>query len=258
MDVHLDPSLAEEYSNKAQATRVVTEAWAEEEMYCPACPSSRLEPHRAGKKVEDFFCPRCDRRTQLKAKRGRLYNRVSNSAYEPKVEAIRGNRAPDYAFMEFDPEEWMVERLRVVPGHFLTESVVEKRNPLRSGARRAGWVGSNILLNRIPAAGQILLVRDREAVHAKEVRDQFRRTSFLREFGAEARGWLSDLVDVLEEIGLGPGDEFTLREVYGYEEELSKRHPDNNHVRAKVRQQLQVLRDRGLIEFLGDGHYRLR
>lgn len=59
-------------------------------------------------------------------------------------------------------------------------------------------------------------------------------------------------------MGLGPGDEFTLREVYGYEDVLSERHPDNNYVRAKVRQQLQVLRDRGVLEFLGGGEYRVR
>ena len=33
-------------------------------------------------------------------------------------------------------------------------------------------------------------------------------------------------------------------------------HPDNRHVRDKIRQQLQVLRDLGLVEFLGRGRYR--
>ena len=33
---------------------------------------------------------------------------------------------------------------------------------------------------------------------------------------------------------------------------------DNRHVRDKIRQQLQVLRDLGLLEFRGDGSYRLR
>ena len=28
------------------------------------------------------------------------------------------------------------------------------------------------------------------------------------------------------------------------------------HIKEKIRQQLQVLRDKGLIEFLGNGHYR--
>jgi hypothetical protein len=33
-------------------------------------------------------------------------------------------------------------------------------------------------------------------------------------------------------------------------------HPANRHVRDKTRQQLQVLRDLGLVEFLGGGRYR--
>ena len=33
-------------------------------------------------------------------------------------------------------------------------------------------------------------------------------------------------------------------------------HPDNRHVLDKIRQQLQVLRDMGFVEFLGRGRYR--
>jgi hypothetical protein len=38
----------------------------------------------------------------------------------------------------------------------------------------------------------------------------------------------------------------------------SKLHPNNTHVRDKIRQQLQVLRDLNLLDFLGSGSYRLR
>ena len=36
----------------------------------------------------------------------------------------------------------------------------------------------------------------------------------------------------------------------------TKLHPDNRHVRDKIRQQLQVLHDLGFVEFLGRGRYR--
>jgi hypothetical protein len=39
--------------------------------------------------------------------------------------------------------------------------------------------------------------------------------------------------------------------------ELEKLHPDNRHVRDKIRQQLQVLRDTGLLIHLGRGEWRL-
>lgn len=138
MDLTLDPSRAEGYSSKAQRSRVITESWAAENLYCLNCVSDTLEAHRPGKRVEDFLWPSCDRRVQLKAKRGGHGNKVSNSAYQPKMEAITANEAPDYAFMGFDPEQWLVQNLFLVPGHFLTPSVVEERTPLSSDAQRSG------------------------------------------------------------------------------------------------------------------------
>ncbi len=38
---------------------------------------------------------------------------------------------------------------------------------------------------------------------------------------------------------------------------LQAKHPENHNVKAKVRQQLQFLRDKGVIEFLGSGQYRM-
>ncbi len=37
---------------------------------------------------------------------------------------------------------------------------------------------------------------------------------------------------------------------------LAIKHPDNYHVEDKIRQQLQMLRDNEIIEFIGKGHYR--
>lgn len=51
--------------------------------------------------------------------------------------------------------------------------------------------------------------------------------------------------------------EFLLSEVYAHAERLARLHPKNEHIRPKIRQQLQVLRDLGLLDFLGDGSYRL-
>ena len=46
------------------------------------------------------------------------------------------------------------------------------------------------------------------------------------------------------------------QEVYAFEPRLSALCPGNNNVRPKIRQQLQVLRDQGVLEFLGRGNYR--
>ena len=258
MDMTLNPSTAEGYTSKAQRSRVITEAWAAENLYCLNCEVDTIETHRPGKRVEDFLCPSCDRRIQLKAKRGGHSSRVTNSAYDPKMQAINANEAPDYAFMGFDPNTWRVTSLFLVPGHFMTPTVVEKREPLSSDAQRAGWVGSNILLNRIPEAGRIEIIEEGEAVPRDEARNKFKQTAFLSEKDTNTRDWTTAVMECIDELPVQPGERFELAEVYKFEDRLAEMYPQNQHIRAKIRQQLQVLREEGLVEFLERGEYRLR
>jgi type II restriction enzyme len=51
--------------------------------------------------------------------------------------------------------------------------------------------------------------------------------------------------------------EFTLVDVYNFESMLAKQHPGNRHIKDKIRQQLQFLRDKGYLEFIGRGKYRV-
>jgi type II restriction enzyme len=53
-------------------------------------------------------------------------------------------------------------------------------------------------------------------------------------------------------------EEFQLDDVYAFERQLNLVYPNNQHVRPKIRQQLQVLRDHGYLDFTGRGSYRLR
>ena len=64
-----------------------------------------------------------------------------------------------------------------------------------------------------------------------------------------------DVLYCLEQLGK---EQFSLQDVYGYTEYLQERHQDNHNVQSKIRQQLQILRDKGYVEFLGRGEYRLR
>jgi hypothetical protein len=50
--------------------------------------------------------------------------------------------------------------------------------------------------------------------------------------------------------------DFTLTEILAHENRLGKEYPENRHIDAKIRQTLQVLRDQGVLEFLGRGRYR--
>ncbi len=76
--------------------------------------------------------------------------------------------------------------------------------------------------------------------------------------GAEAAirdkltGWKRAVFDVLCDIDR---DVFALADVYAYAEHLASQYPDNENIEAKIRQQLQLLRDLGLVTFLGGGRY---
>jgi len=68
--------------------------------------------------------------------------------------------------------------------------------------------------------------------------------------------WHSDLVEVVE-ANWRRGSTFTLSEIYRLAQHLSRRHPQNHHPEAKIRQTLQRMRDLGALEFIDDrGTYR--
>jgi type II restriction enzyme len=68
------------------------------------------------------------------------------------------------------------------------------------------------------------------------------------------RGWRLDVLRVVQSLGKA---EFTTTDAYIFERELEQLHPDNRHVRDKIRQQLQVLRDTGLLLHVERGIWRL-
>ncbi len=168
--------------------------------------------------------------------------------------AVKAGRAPDLLLLHYDPGDWMVESLFGVPGHFLTLSAIEKRRPLPPTAQRAGWVGCNILFSRLPEDAKVFLVRDREEVPQEEVRAKWRRFDFLKRATHDSRGWTADVLACVRTLNQKM---FTLDEVYRFEDELARQHPRNRHVKPKIRQQLQVLRDHSIVKFLGQGNYLL-
>ena len=64
------------------------------------------------------------------------------------------------------------------------------------------------------------------------------------------------MLDVLSCVERAKEDVFSLKEMYEFCDELQEKHRGNAHVKDKIRQQLQFLRDKGLIEFLERGVYR--
>jgi type II restriction enzyme len=199
-------------------------------------------------------CPICDSSYQLKAQSCALARRIVDAAYSTMVRAIREDKTPNLVALHYDLSSWRVVNVILIPHFAFSLSAVEKRKALGPTARRAGWVGCNILLDAIPSDARIPIIRDGGALPPFVARRQYARLRPLENIGPPARGWALDVLNAIRSLGK---PEFTLRDAYSQEGGLSELHPDNRHVRDKIRQQLQVLRDLGLVRFRGRGTYEL-
>jgi type II restriction enzyme len=255
MHLQMDASLAEGFTSASQRARVTTEAWAAANLYCVACEGDHLRPEPTNSKVVDFVCEQCSAEFQLKSQSHPFGRKVVDSGYEAMCRAIRSDRAPNLVLLHYDRLAWQVLNALIIPSFGFTLAAIEKREPLSPTARRAGWVGCNILLTQIPEELRLPIISDRLAGPPTSVRKQFRRMSALRQFNPKSRGWLIDVLSVIHSL---KSSEFGLQDVYEQRELLSSLHPDNRNVEAKIRQQLQKLRDLGLIAFGERGRYRLK
>jgi len=140
----------------------------------------------------------------------------------------------NYDFVNLEVVDFLV-----IPKHFFVPEIIEKRKPLMPTARRAGWVGCNIVLKNIPQTGKIFFVSNKQIEPKEKVLAGWKKTLFLREEkGISAKGWLLHVMKCIDNLGK---QQFTLDEIYVFENELSFLYPENSHIKDKIRQQLQVL-----------------
>lgn len=245
----------EKYKNKSRRAGVASEAWGSENLYCPKCLSDSLTASATNTPAIDYTCPLCGAPFQLKARGRVLAGRIADAGYGAMVRAIQEDRTPNLFALHYDPVEWKVVNLILIPQFAFPLSAIERRKPLSPSAERHGWVGCNILLRAIPLDARIHIVTGGKPARHADVRAEYARIRPLEKLRAEKRGWTLDVLTAVRSLGK---TEFNLSDIYTYENQLARLHPDNRYVRDKIRQQLQVLRDLGLLEFLGDGKYRLR
>ena len=252
MRLSFDTSLSEKYNSSAQKIRVMSESWLGDNMYCPNCGNPRISHLTNNSPVADFQCDNCGEIYELKSKNGNLGKKIVDGAYSTMIERITSDSNPDLFLLQYS-KSLSVTELLLIPRFFFVPDVIEKRKPLAATARRHGWVGCNILFGEIPQQGKISVIQNSRILDRQNVIQNYDRIKQLRTKSIDSRGWLLDVLSCINDI---PKTEFNLSDVYGYVEVLQKKHINNNNVEAKIRQQLQFLRDKGFIEFLGKGQYR--
>lgn len=243
------------YSSGSQSARAWTERWVGDWLYCPNCGNPKIAQFAANRPAADFFCPSCAEEFELKSQKKTFGAKVVDGAFRAMCDRVAAANNPNLLLLNYDLAQLSVTNVVIVPKHFFVREIIQERKPLAATARRAGWIGCNILLDRVPASGRIFLVRDGLPVPKESVLSLWQQTLFLRDESTEGRGWLIEVMKCVEALGRR---EFTLQDVYAFEPHLSAIYPNNRHVRQKIRQQLQVLRDHGYLEFVSRGFYRLR
>ena len=253
MNLQMDIRDGKQYKSNAQKIRAITEKWAEKNMFCPYCGNKYVYHFENNRPVADFFCPSCNEEYELKSNGTSISKKVNDGAYKTMIERITSINNPNFFFLHYDKSNYKIRNLIMVPKYFFSPDIIEKRKTLPNTAKRAGWTGCNILLYQIPNEGRIYIVQDEKEVDIEKIIEKVHRTEFLRDSKLEARGWTLDVLNCVNTI---EEKNFTLEQMYRFEELLARKHPDNHHVKDKIRQQLQMLRDNGIIEFTGRGHYR--
>ncbi|MBN1175410.1 hypothetical protein JXA48_02080 [Candidatus Woesearchaeota archaeon] len=167
------------------------------------------------------------------------------------ISAVDSGSSPSFFILHYSSEDWVVKSLSLIPKFFVTHSMIEKRKPLSSTARRAGWTGCNFLLDKLPLEGNIPIVINEKIQDKTKVNALWNKMFFMNSKRPSFRGWTSDVLKVVQE----QDSSFSLSDIYLYDSYFKELHPENNNIRAKIRQQLQILRDNKIIRFKGNGIY---
>jgi type II restriction enzyme len=237
----------------SQLARRITEPWGADNLYCCACTSDRLTPEKTNAQVSDFLCPKCVERYQLKSHSKKLGAGIFGSNYQKMLDAVLGNKAPHFFLLHYQLPEWVVRNLLLVPRFAISPSVIIKRKPLSSAAKRHEWTGYVPNVRLIPDPAKIPLSIEGAEANRRNVREQYSRIARLQTLKPEQRGWTLDLLRCVESL---PNANFSNDEVYAFEPDLAKSYPGNHHIQPKIRQPLQVLRDRGLLRQPARGYWR--
>ncbi len=252
MNLSFNINLAKGYTSNSQIARRLTEDWVLNHSYCPSCGEVPLNEFENNRPVADFYCETCKEEYELKSKNGKLTNTITDGAYSTMIERINSDNNPNFFFLTYS-KQWTVNDFLIIPKHFFTSEIIIKRPPLATTARRAGWVGCNIDISKVANSGKIFLVKNAQIIDSKIVNESFNKTLFIREKSKESKGWILDIMNCIDAI---KKDSFSLDEVYEFEKLLKQKYPNNNFIKDKIRQQLQILRDKGILEFVGRGKYK--
>jgi type II restriction enzyme len=236
--------------NPRQQIKLISEWWGARNLFCPNCPAEALSLPPNDTEVCDFMCVRCGERFEMKAMNSPIGGVVPDGGYCAMMRAIDEGRTPNLFLLHYERNDWRVTNLLLVPQVAFSTSAIEKCAKLPGRP----YALCKILLRNIPPLAKIPVVKEGKALSAGTVRAVYNRIIELRHEPVHERCWTLDVLRIVQSLGEKP---FANDKVYAFAHELEKLHPDNRHIKAKIRQQLQVLRDLGFLQHVSSGLWRL-
>ena len=141
-----------------------------------------------------------------------------DAAYSEMKRSILDDHTPNLYVLHYDLTQWAVRTVILIPHFALALSAVERRKPLAPTARRAGWVGCNIVLDKIPLHARIPIIQEGNVRPRQAVRDAYQRLRPLEKLQVEKRGWTLDVLQVVQSLNK---PEFLLSDVYAHADALA-------------------------------------
>ncbi|MDR2342222.1 MAG: restriction endonuclease [Campylobacteraceae bacterium] len=251
MLLEFDINLAKNYKSPSQIIRICSEDWVSHFIFCPNCQRV-MQRHKNNNPAADFYCEICKEDFKLKSKRKVIGNKINGGAYKIMIEKITVRQNPNLFLLTYD-QNYKVTNFLVIPKHFFTASMIEKRNALSSNAVRAGWIGCNILISLLPKSGKIFYVKDGIVTDKDEVSKKWHKTLFLKNEN-EQKGWIFEIMRCMEKLDK---KSFARQELLSFMPYLQKKYPNNKNIEYKISRQLQILRNNNYLKFSARGNYQL-
>lgn len=247
----LNPDLAVNYRSPSQRVRVMTEFWTWENVFCPSCWYQIIH-HTNNRPVADFYCKSCSEDFELKSKKSiNLWNIVPDWAYGTMIERLESSTNPSFFFLTYK-QNLEISNFLVIPKFFIrSENIIKAPRVLKD---RWEYLMCNISLLGIPESWKIFYIQDWKEIKKDIILDSWKKTCFLGNQKWETKWWLLDIIDCIEKLWK---KDFSIDEMYNFKDLLKVKHPQNNFIEDKIRQQLQVLRDKWYLEFVRRGRYRV-
>ena len=135
----------------------------------------------------------------------------------------------------------------------MPDTIIQRKKGIPN---RPNYLMCNINISVIPNSEKIYYIKDGERLNKNQIIDSWHKTTFLRQSqNIDSKGWLIDIMNCIDKM---EKETFSLNDMYNFENYLKIKHPENNNIKAKIRQQLQILRDRGYLKFISRGKYKLK